>query len=344
MRDNIMIAMSGGVDSAVAAYLCKDSGRSVAGVTMRHIAGESKEALDAAALCASLGIPHYVAPMEAEFERCVIRPFIDAYEAGVTPNPCVLCNKHVKFGALLRFALSGGYERIATGHYAKIERSASGRMLIRCAKDPRKDQTYMLYTLTQDVLSHVEFPLGALTKEQVRELARSLGLAAAQKADSQDICFVPDGDYAAFITRFTGKETEPGAFLSTDGAVIGTHKGQLHYTIGQRKGLGIALGAPAYVVAKSAAENTVTLGKNEDLFQKRVRVRKINLIPEDSLPVPRRLLAKVRYSQSAAHATVEQTAKDELIVEFNTPQRAVCPGQSLVLYDGEYLFGGGVIE
>ena len=190
MKDNIMIAMSGGVDSAVAAYLCRESGREAAGVTMRHIAGEQKEAQDAAALCESLGIAHYVAPMESVFESCVIRPFIAAYEAGLTPNPCVLCNKHVKFGSLLDFAFSKGFASIATGHYARIEHTAGGRTLIRCAKDPRKDQTYMLYTLTQDVLSHVEFPLGSLSKQEVRELALSLGLAAAQKADSQDICFV----------------------------------------------------------------------------------------------------------------------------------------------------------
>ncbi len=342
MKDKIMIAMSGGVDSAVAAALCAKIAPA-AGVTMQHFAacGE-RDATDAAALCAMLGIPHFVAHLEKEFEKDVILPFIAAYDAGETPNPCVLCNKAIKFGALLDFARANGFERIATGHYARIERTPT-RSLVRMAVDRSKDQTYMLYTLSQDVLSCAEFPLGTLTKPEVREMASALGFPMAQKSDSQDICFIPDGDYAAFIEKFTGKRPESGAFLSTDGRVLGTHKGQLHYTIGQRKGLGIALGAPAYVVAKSAADNTVTLGTNEELFTSRLVAKCINLIPEDTLGAPRKLLAKVRYSQSATPARVEQTGADELTVEFDTPQRAISKGQSLVLYEDDYLFGGGII-
>ncbi len=344
MNNNVMIAMSGGVDSAVAAHLIQTTCAHAAGVTMRHFAGLGEgDIADAAALCHALGIPHFVAPLEREFAREVVRPFIAAYEAGLTPNPCIFCNKRIKFGSLLDFAVANGYDRIATGHYARIERGTDGRVLLRRAKDSTKDQTYMLYTLTQDVLSRVELPLGELTKPQVREMAEALGFSVADKADSQDICFIPDGDYAAFIAHFTGKESTPGHFLATDGTVLGTHKGQLHYTIGQRKGLGIALGAPAYVVKKSAAQNTVTIGKNEDLFTTRLIARQINLIPEDVLRVPRRLLAKVRYSQGVSAARVEQTDADELTVEFDTPQRAVCPGQSLVLYEDDYLFGGGII-
>ena len=344
MNNNVMIAMSGGVDSAVAAHLSMQEGRVAAGVTMRHFEGSVQQDIaDAAALCELLGIPHFTAPMEKIFEKEVISPFIAAYEAGLTPNPCVFCNKKVKFGALLEFAVASGYDRIATGHYARIERTESGRTLVRRALDESKDQTYMLYTLTQEVLSRVELPLGDLTKSQVRSLDEVLHFPAANRADSQDICFIPDGDYAAFITRFTGKESPSGSFLATDGTVLGTHKGQLHYTVGQRKGLGIALGAPAYVVAKSAEHNTVTLGKNEDLFSTRLTAKSINLIPEDVLPAKRRLLAKVRYAQAPTPAWVEQTAEDELTVEFDTPQRAISPGQSLVLYEDDYLFGGGII-
>ncbi len=342
MNDKIMVAMSGGVDSAVSAALCAKK-YTAAGVTMQHFtACGEKDAADAAALCAMLGIPHSVAHLEKEFEKEVILPFIAAYEAGETPNPCVLCNKKIKFGALLDYAIKRGFDRIATGHYARIEHTDS-RSLVRMATDASKDQTYMLYSLSQDVLSRAEFPLGTLTKPEVRELATSLGFPMAQKGDSQDICFIPDGDYAAFIERFTGKRPENGQFLSTDGKVLGTHKGQLHYTIGQRKGLGIALGAPAYVVAKSAENNTVTLGTNEDLFTTRLVAKNINFIPEDTLASPRKLLAKVRYSQKASLARVEQTGADELTVEFDTPQRAISKGQSLVLYEDDYLFGGGII-
>ncbi len=343
MNDRIMIAMSGGVDSAMAAHLCAGNG-AAAGVTMQHFASCSEQdARDAAALCRTIGIPHFVAHLEEEFCREVIRPFVAAYEAGETPNPCVLCNKRIKFGALLDFAFLQGYDRIATGHYARVEKSATGRMLLRRALDSSKDQTYMLYTLTQDVLARVAFPLGEWSKAQVREMAASLGFGAADRADSQDICFIPDGDYAAFIAHFTGKQTNPGAFLSTNGRVLGEHRGQLHYTIGQRKGLGIALGEPAFVVAKSAKDNTVTLGRNEELFTTHLVARNVNLIPEDTLSSPRRLLAKVRYAQIATPARVEQTGTDELTVEFETPQRAICAGQSLVLYEDDYLYGGGTI-
>lgn len=342
MKSKIMVAMSGGVDSAVAASLCAKMG-DAAGVTMQHFAGcGERDSTDAAALCAQIGIPHHVAHLEKEFEKEVIFPFIAAYERGETPNPCVLCNKRIKFGALLDFAKALGYDRIVTGHYARIERTPA-RTLIRRAVDESKDQTYMLYSLSQGVLSHVEFPLGGLTKTEVRDMALSLGFEAANRPDSQDICFIPDGDYVAFIEGFTGKTPAPGNYLSTDGRVLGTHRGQLCYTIGQRKGLGIALGTPAFVVAKSAEENTVTLGKSEDLFTTRLVAKNINFIPEDSLLAPRRLLAKVRYSQSATYARVEQTGEDELTVEFETPQRAISKGQSLVLYEDDYLFGGGVI-
>ncbi len=343
MNNAVMIAMSAGVDSAVAAHLISKCYES-AGVTMQHFdtCGD-EDAKSAATLCQKLGIPHFTASLHEKFYREVIHPFIEAYEGGMTPNPCIFCNKRIKFGALLEFAKANGYDRIATGHYARIERSATGRTLLRRALDESKDQTYMLYTLTQDVLSRVLFPLGDMKKQDVRALAASLGFSMANREDSQDICFIPDGDYAAYIARTTGKQCEQGVFLSTDGHVLGKHKGQLHYTIGQRKGLGIALGTPAYVVAKSAAHNTVTLGTNEELFQKRLVARNVNFIPFDTLHEPRRLLAKVRYTQTPTHARVEQTGEDEVTVEFDVPQRAISAGQSLVLYEDEYLVGGGII-
>lgn len=345
MNNAVMIAMSAGVDSAIAAHLIARSGTPAAGVTMQHFAGcPANDARDAAALCAQMGIPHFTADLCDAFSEHVIRPFIKAYEDGATPNPCVLCNKHIKFGALLDYAAANGYDRIATGHYARIEKEASGRMLLRRAVDDTKDQTYMLYTLTQDVLARVLFPLGQMKKQDVRALAATLGLAVASREDSQDICFIPDGDYAAYIARTTGKTYEKGAFLSTDGHVIGEHRGQLHYTVGQRKGLGIALGAPAYVVSKSAKDNTVTLGKNEDLFTSRLTANAINFIPFDDLSKPLHCLAKVRYSQAPTPVRVEQTGDDEVTVEFEVPQRAISRGQSLVLYEDDYLVGGGIIQ
>ena len=348
-RATVMVAMSGGVDSAVAAYLISQK-HNAAGVTMRlscdgvdNAEGTQSDIDGAAAVCGLLEIPHFVADLGEIFGHTVIRPFIDAYEAGETPNPCIFCNKAVKFGALPDFGRARGYDRIATGHYVRLERTDSGRTLLRCAADASKDQAYMLWTLTQDALSRCEFPLGELSKKEVRELAADMNFPMAKRRDSQDICFVPDGDYAAFINSFTGKIPEKGYFIDSNGRVLGEHQGQLHYTIGQRKGLGIALGKPAFVTKKSAVDNTVTLGDDVDLFTTRVTVRGINLIPFDRMEQPMHLHAKARYRQAAAPARVEQTEADTLLVEFDTPQRAVCPGQSLVLYDGDYMIGGGFI-
>lgn len=347
--EKIMIAMSGGVDSAVAAYLASKE-RPAAGVTMDLRSSgigcdetAKNDISGAATVCKMLGIPHFVAGLGDAFRKTVVADFIAAYEAGETPNPCVLCNKAIKFGALLDFAIEKGFDKIATGHYARLEAGSDGRKLIRRAADLGKDQTYMLWSLSQKVLSRCEFPLGDLSKAEVRALAAEWKLPMASKGDSQDICFVPDGDYAAFIARITGKTPEHGSFISTDGKVLGEHKGQLHYTIGQRKGLGIALGKPAFVVAKSAEHNTVTLGEDADLFTTRLVAKQINLIPFDRMDMPMHLLAKARYRQEASPARVEQISESELIVEFEAPQRAICKGQSLVLYKDDYLVGGGII-
>ena len=350
MNHKIMIAMSGGVDSAVAALLAS-GGREACGVTMRlafeegaHADAAELDIADARALCERLSIPHLVADLGIEFKTKVVDSFMDAYRLGKTPNPCIDCNKEIKFGALLRFANARGYGRLATGHYAQIEKDTNGRFLLRRAKDISKDQSYVLYALTQDVLSAVEFPLGGMSKSEVRALASEKGFEAASRRESQDICFIPDGDYAAFIEKHGVANATPDAFLSLDGRILGQHRGVIHYTIGQRKGLGISLGRPAFVVSKSAENNTVTLGENEDLFTRRLTVTNLNFIPFDELSSPMRLLAKARYRQEAAPATVEQTGKDELTVEFDTPQRAVSPGQSLVLYDGDIVVGGGKIK
>lgn len=342
--------MSGGVDSAVSALIASRD-RLACGVTMRlafecgqHAEMAQQDIKDAAKTCEMLGIPHVVAELQHEFRALVVDAFIDAYENGKTPNPCIDCNKEIKFGALLHFAKEKGYDRLATGHYARIERDTNGRFLLRRAKDLGKDQTYVLYTLSQDVLSRVEFPLGELSKAEVRELASEQGFVSAHKSESQDICFVPNGDYVALIERYGNKPILPGPFLSSDGKVLGEHRGVVHYTVGQRKGLGIALGRPAFVVAKSAADNTVTLGENEELFSRRLTVEHLNFIPFYKLQSPMNLLAKARYRQEAATARVEQTGEDELTVEFDTPQRAIAPGQSLVLYDGDYVIGGGKIK
>lgn len=345
-----MVAMSGGVDSAAAAYLLKDRG-TVAGVTMQladtpgtHREASLRDIADAAATCKALGIPHRVCELSDCFRRRVTIPFIKAYEAGLTPNPCVTCNKEIKFGALLDFVTQAGFSHLATGHYARIEQAGTGRYLLRRAKDGTKDQTYMLYTLTQDVLSRVLLPLGELEKSEVREIAAKAGLAVASRGDSQDICFIPDGDYAAYICAHSTTIPQKGAFISPDGRVLGEHQGLIHYTVGQRKGLGIALGKPAFVLSKSVSDNTVTLGEDAALYSTRLTVKNINLIPYDRLNGHMLLYAKARYRQAAAPARVEQTGEDELTVEFKIPQRAIAKGQSLVLYDGDYVIGGGIIQ
>ncbi len=348
MIQSVLVAMSGGVDSAVAAHLAAKNA-AAAGVTMRlTVSGATntenieKDIEDARKACEALGMQHFVADLGDAFARCVVAPFIAAYERGETPNPCVDCNKTIKFGALLDFAKNAGFDLLATGHYARVEESG-GRFLLRRAADITKDQTYMLYSLSQDVLSRVRFPLGNLKKTEVREIAASLGLAAAARGDSQDICFLPEGDYAAFIEKNSKNTQKKGEFRWCDGTVLGTHEGIIHYTVGQRKGLGIAMGRPVFVLSKSSVDNTVVLGDEKDLFTRRVRVKSINFIPFDTMSGSMHLTAKARYRQSAEPARVEQIGADEMLVEFEKPQRAISPGQSLVLYDGDYVVGGGKI-
>ena len=354
-QQKALIGMSGGVDSSVAAYLTKQAGFDCMGATMRLYAPEEDDlsesrccALDdvedARAVARRLGIPFHVFNFKEDFARQVMDKFVRCYEAGLTPNPCIDCNKHLKFDRLLRRAMELGCSYVVTGHYARIRRDEeTGRYLLCRAADQAKDQTYFLACLNQDQLAHTRFPLGELTKVQVRQIAEENGFVTARKRDSQDICFVPDGDYAAFMTRYTGKTYPEGNYLDEKGNILGKHKGTVCYTLGQRKGLGIALGAPAYVCGKDMAANTVTLGPNESLFSKALVAGDWNWYPFPTLPEPMAVTAKIRHSQFEQAATVYPMEDGKAKVVFQQPQRAVTPGQAVVLYRDDMVIGGGTI-
>lgn len=350
MAKKVMIGMSGGVDSSVAAYLLKKDGYDTAGMNCRFFCEDESlidsgdDIRDAKAVCEKLDIPFFVSDLRKEFADCVIKDFLNTYENGATPNPCVCCNKHMKFDLMLKKAEEHGYDNIATGHYALIEQTANGRYLLKKGADVTKDQSYVLYVLNQHQLSHAVFPLGGLRKSEIREMAENLGFVNANRKDSQDICFVPNGDYAAFIEKRIGKIFPCGSFVDKNGKVLGEHKGIIRYTVGQRKGLGLALPAPMYVCEKDVKNNRVVLCDNESLFTKTLEAENINLIPFDKLNESIRVKAKVRYKHQEQWATVHQTGEDRLYVEFDEPVRAIAKGQSLVLYDGDYVIGGGIIR
>ncbi|MBQ8027149.1 MAG: tRNA 2-thiouridine(34) synthase MnmA [Clostridia bacterium] len=339
------VAMSGGVDSSVAALLIKQGGYDALGVTMRAFEGAPvRDETDAAAVAARLGFEHITVDLCNEFRSTVMDYFAQSYIDGETPNPCVYCNKVIKFGALSDRIKEHGCGLIATGHYARVNKTdPSGRVLLERAVHNEKDQSYVLWQLSQQQLREALFPLGEYTKPQVREIAAENGFVSSDRPDSQDICFVQDGCYREFIEELTGKTFDPGDFVGTDGKIWGRHKGLIGYTVGQRKGLGISAPAPLFVIRKSVAENRVYLGSNEELFSSRVEARDINLIAVDKINHSLRVTAKTRYSQKEAAATVYQTGDSTLTVEFDEPQRAVTPGQSIVLYDGETVVGGGII-
>ena len=353
----VCVAMSGGVDSSVAAVLLQEQGYELSGVNLRMFhnedLGESREktccsladAEDAALVARRLGFPFYVFDFSQVFRDTVIRDFVDEYQAGRTPNPCAVCNRDVKFGALLQRVRALGSDCVATGHYARIEQdAASGRWLLKRAADRSKDQTYFLYMLTQDQLAHTLFPLGGLHKTEVRQIAEAHGLVNARKHDSQDICFVPDGKYADFIERTVGNPSPVGPFLDQEGRVLGQHKGLIRYTKGQHKGLGLSTEEPLYVLEKDAETNTIRLGPDSALWTTELTAERANLISVPELTAPMRVTAKTRYSQREAAATAEALPDGCIRVVFDEPQRAITPGQAVVLYDGECVVGGGTIR
>ncbi len=346
MHPEIAVAMSGGVDSSAAAWLLRQQGYPLAGVMLQMFgSGEPSGAEDARAAAARLDIPFYLLDARAAFRERVVDPFAAAYEAGRTPNPCVACNRYVKFGFLLGQAGEMGWERVATGHYARLEQDrGSGRVLLKKALHPEKDQSYVLALLTQQQLSRALFPLGELSKAQVRDIAAQAGLANAHKGDSQDICFIPDGDYAGFIRRHTGRDYPPGPFLDEAGAVLGQHGGMIGYTVGQRRGLGVSSSrGRLYVKQLRPGDNAVVLAANERLFSRTLTAQGLNLIPCSRLDGPVRLRARVRYRMAEQPCTALQTGPDTLRLTFDQPQRAITPGQTVVLYDGDTVVGGATI-
>ncbi|MDR0374565.1 MAG: tRNA 2-thiouridine(34) synthase MnmA [Treponema sp.] len=373
LRKKAVVAMSGGVDSSVAAALMKERGFDCIGVTMKLFVaediGESEagtccsgtadyafrkassyrgccslsDVEDARAVAFRMDMPHYVLNFSDEFKTFVIDNFIETYRKGATPNPCIECNRRLKFEKLLLRARRLDFDYIVTGHYAQIEQSGD-RFLLKKAADIQKDQSYVLYAMTQEQLRRTIFPLGGLAKTEVREIARAFGFINAAKRDSQDICFVPNGDYAGFIESYTGVSSPKGNVIDKDGAILGVHRGIVRYTIGQRRGLGLAFNSPRYIIAKSAENNTITLGEEKDLYVKTLVADNVNLIASDVLDRPLRGTVKTRYLQKERRGTVEQIGQDAVRIVFDEPQGAITPGQAAVFYDGDLVVGGGTIR
>ena len=355
-KGKVVVGMSGGVDSSVAAWLLKEQGYDVIGVTMQIWQDEENEVQeenggccglsavdDARRVASSIGIPYYVMNFKQEFQKSVIDYFTKEYLNGRTPNPCIACNRYVKWEALLQRSLSIGADYIATGHYARIDKLSNGRYAIRRSATLAKDQTYALYNLTQEQLEHTLMPVGNYSKDQIREMAEKIGLQVANKPDSQDICFVPDGDYASFIEENADALIRQGNFVTPDGKILGKHKGIIHYTVGQRKGLGLALGYPAFVLEIRPETDEVVIGTYEESLTHTLRANELNFMSVEDLTEPMRVFAKIRYNHKGAWCTVEKTGEDEITCTFDEPIRAVTPGQAVVLYDGEYVLGGGTI-
>ena len=348
--------MSGGVDSSVAAWLLKEQGYEVIGVTMQIWQDEEEEVLEENGGCCGLSavedarrtaqlleIPHYVMNFKADFKRFVIDYFVSEYLEGRTPNPCIACNRYVKWEALLNRSLEIGADYIATGHYARIRQLENGRFCLTRSVTAAKDQTYALYNLTQEQLSHTLMPVGSYSKEEIRRMADQIGLSVADKPDSQEICFVPDQDYAGFIERTTGAPSQTGNFVQADGTILGQHKGIIHYTIGQRRGLGLPMGRRVVVTEIRPETNEVVIGEQEDVWTDHLLADRLNWMSVPDLTEERSASAKIRYNHTGTPCTLQKTASDQVRVQFHEPVRAVTPGQAVVFYDGDCALGGGTI-
>lgn len=355
-KQKVVVGMSGGVDSSVAAYLLKEQGYEVIGVTMQIWREEAvwqreqggccglSAVEDARRVAESLGIPHYVMNFRREFQEKVMDYFVAEYLRGRTPNPCIACNRYVKWESLLRRSLEIGADYIATGHYARVDRLNNGRYAIRNSVATQKDQTYALYSLTQEQLAHTLMPVGEYTKEQIRQIAERLGLSVADKPDSQEICFIPDHDYAAFIDREVGENVPPpGNFVTEDGRILGRHKGITHYTVGQRRGLELAMGHRVFVTAIRPETDEVVVGEDEDTFTCQVLCDRVNYMAVEELTEPRHAVVKIRYNHRGAPCVLEKLSEGRVLCHFEQPVRAAAPGQAAVFYEGEYVLGGGTI-
>lgn len=353
-KEKIIVGLSGGVDSSVAAYLLKEQGYDVIGVTMSHfkeknlLPGEKsateKIVEDAKKVADFLEIPHYVVDVCSQFQENVIDYFTKEYISGRTPNPCVVCNRYIKWKAIMEEGEKLGAHLMATGHYAQIAKLANGRYTLKSSITAVKDQTYALYGLTQEQLSRTRMPVGTYKKEEIRELAEKIGLPVAKKPDSMEICFIPDGDYANFIAENTGVTVPKGNYVSINGEILGQHQGIIHYTVGQRKGLNLSMGRPVFVTEIRPETNEVVIGDNEDVFAPALLCSQLNAVSVPQFEDGMEVVAKIRYNHKGAPAVLEKQGEDKLLVKFKEPQRAITPGQTVVFYQGDYVAGGGVID